>query len=296
MAWSWDDGQHHRFYLENEVHLPLPLMLYQEFNTEARVVALQTRLVLDCYKVNEKRREWELRCDIADIAFTGAGMLGDRGNLDAVLKEVDGRLDEAYLQVVLRKDGRIKDIDLEGMDRRNRRLSQNVETLRLLLSRTLAGLSLQLPASAEEEGRGWGQTQSLLMATPSPQGLRGNSELVHMVRRTEGDRMTIETQGRGVVTAGDNNTYTMEMSSMSRFDTRLGVLQQRKWTAIGEPTAGSLVAEGVEAVNYLQAGSIVYLGEDDPNPVLGHSVQAAIPGARAPGALQLWAPIPALGD
>lgn len=300
LHWSWPEDGSHRFYIENEVHLPAPVMIYQEMNTQARLVAFQSQLVLDCAVAEERNREWELACTIEDISLVGATMPGDRGNMTAVLQETDERLTGAVLQVMLRKDGHIRHVDLENVDRRNRRLSSNAETLRLLLVRALAGLDFRFARDAEDESHGWAQFNALLMDAPYNRGSQGSSELVNRVTSETGDLVVVETAGRGVTapatdhSTGPANTYRTELSSRARFDRSTGVMQQRMWTVVGEPTAGSAVADGTDGVDYLQAGSLVYLAPGADAPELRESHETAAPNETTLSAITGWVPIPAL--
>ncbi|MFT6376354.1 MAG: hypothetical protein ACJARS_003011, partial [bacterium] len=197
MEWSWGEGVHHRFYIESEVHLPVPIMLVAELNTEARLVAVQTQMVIDCSQTQASRKDWDLNCDVQDISLIGAGMTGDQGNLSVVLREIDDRLTASHLQVTLKKDGRITAVDLEGIDRRNRRLSQNAEQLRLLMVRALAGLDFRFANNAQDEASGWPQFDSQLMKAPYNRGSQGSGQLVHRVRRQEGNDWIVDSAGRG---------------------------------------------------------------------------------------------------
>lgn len=302
MQWSWDEGVHHRYYIESELHLPVPIMLMAELNTEARLVAVQTQLVIDCVQVREARKEWDLECQIDDISLIGAGMTGDQGNLAEVLQEIDTRLSDAYLQVTLKRDGRISAVDLEGIDRRNRRMSQNAEHLRLLLVRALSGLDFRFAKKASDEETGWPQFEGLLMKVPYTRGSQGSSQTVNRVRRREGSLWVIDSEGRGSAAPGSDqasgspNTYIMQMTAVGQFDLERGVWIQRKWTVIGEPTAGSAVNAGFDGASYLQAGSAVYLPEGEEAPTLNESGQSNAPGVEGPSAIQQWVPIPSLGN
>ncbi len=301
MQWSWGEGVHHRYYIESELHLPVPIMLVAELNTEARMVAVQTQLVLDCSQAREARKEWDLVCDINDISLIGAGMTGDQGNLGEVLAEIDERLTNAHLQVTLKQDGRVTSADLEGIDRRNRRLSQNAEHLRLLLVRALSGLDFRFANNAEDEAVGWPQFDGQLMKVPYSRGSQGTAQMVHRVRRKEGANWVIDTEGRGIAapassqSSGVTNTYVMEMTAVGRFDVEQGIWTQRKWTVIGEPTAGSAVNAGFNGASYLQAGSVVYLPQGEAAPTLNASGQSNAPGVDGPSSIQQWVPIPSLG-
>ncbi len=298
LEWTWAEGDHQRYYIDVEVHLPTPMMLKSEFNRQARVVSYQIELVLDCSPVAERgRRRVEVACDIEEISLVGATMVGDRGRLGEVLVEVDERLTGAQIQLITTRDGRITNMDLEGVRKQNRRTATNAETLRLMLARAVAGMDMSLPRGGSTEDGVWGQAGGMLLEAPYRSGSQGSGEMVHRIKRIDDLGIVIETAGRGIVAPADDsatgpsNLYSTTLEATARFAD--GHLLQRRWTAIGEPTASSAIAVAGDGMPYMQAGQLVALSADEPAPTMRDTAEKAAPG-DSPTSIEGWDPIPSL--
>jgi len=295
LSWQWDDAEHRRWYIETEVHLPLVMWFVADENRQARVVTFQVRTILDCAKKETvNRRSWMLECKVEDIALVAAAMGADEGELGPILTEIDQKLSASTLQVTLRKDGRVTNLDLEGVAKTNRRISRMTENLRLVMARVIAGLDLQLPKQGRTQDP-WLQREALLMATPSVVGTQGAVELIHGVLQTEEEMIVVESAGRGIMAPGEQgamgprNLYDMRIAGMAVFDSKQGVLCERNWTVLGQPTASSQVSEGGAGLPYWQKGRLLLLDKADKRSV-GETIEVAPPG-RTPTALGQWVPM-----
>lgn len=291
LEWRWDKP--HRYYLEAEVRLPQVMWFMSEFNKEERAIAFQVRTIFDCDAgVQERKRVREVTCRIDDIALTGAGLPKKQGMLEPILLEFDERLTAASMSLQIRNDGRIVNIGLDDLDRRNRRGGAIIENLRLILARSLAGLDLQFPKPNQVADGVWAQYDNLLMQAPSMLGTAGSSEVVHKVveRRPDGT-LVIESAGKGVIVPGGGaNAYATSMAAFGTYQPELGVLLERSWTVEGKPTAGSVVSQGFEGLPYIQRGRLKLLGQGEQVDV-GETREVTAPGVT-PSALQQW---PVLG-
>ncbi|MBX2800967.1 MAG: hypothetical protein KTR31_25020 [Myxococcales bacterium] len=258
---QWDWGRSHRYFIETKTQLPMMMWFAAKFNKQARVDWFDLRLVTECAPgVVETRRTWEVSCTIEDLALSAMGLPQEAGLLQPILDETDERLTGAVVQLQVRNDGRIVNIDLERLERRNRRFGQINENLRQVLSRAFAGLDLSLPE--READIGWVQNSGWIMRVPTAVGSSGNSELVHKIVSESGPVATIQSGGRALITPGDSaNKFSTRMSGEATFDRRTGRLLDRTWTLMGHPTASSPIANGTEGYPYLQQGRVVSLSE-----------------------------------
>jgi len=267
LAWQWD--QPHRWYMAVDVHLPVKMWLNAEFNKDVRVVAYQIRAVVDCAPgTPEVRQSYEVLCTLEDISLTGAAHPGDAGMMLPVLQEVDDVLTGASLQLQMGTDGRLKNVDLEGVRRVNRRLSERTENLRLMLTRMVAGLDLRLPRPRNTEGDLWLQRQDTVLGSPSGMGTSAGVEVIHRASTREDGLIGIVTSGRAVVMPVDisGNLYDTRYEGKALFDPDLG-LTYRAWTTVGTPTASSPIALGARGIDYLQKGEIKWLAPGATHPV-----------------------------
>jgi hypothetical protein len=294
--WSWSEGVSHSWYLQTEVQLPSAMWFVADYNRQARVAAFQIEFLITCgLDAPPGKRSLALRCSVDDVAIRAAALPGDEGVLPEILAEMDEKLSVAELQVVLRKDGRLNQVDLENVDKRNRRISQMHENMRLVLARAMAGFDLRLPKSEDLKIGAWPQYSAELMELPSSVGTLGAVELAHGVQGVTSGLVPIASSGRGTMSpssAGSSSPdiYALELEARGIFDTDLGVLRERRWTVLGLPTASSAMAEGGAGVPYGQRGFLSYVPAGQSPPVLGETMEVAPPGDTQT-ALHPWRPL-----
>ena len=291
-VYSWDWSRSHRMYLETKVQLPVVMWLATPFNHQARITAFDLRLVTTCGDAQVLGRHTaEVSCTLDDVALSAAGLKQEVGLLDPILAELDEMLTGSVVQLQVSDDGRLVNIDLEGLSRRNNRGGWINENLRLIVSRAFAGLDLALPADEENS---WPQYESWLMRAPAVDGSSGGAEIVHREVEREGSFASIVSGGRGVIVVGEgHNKYDTRMVGETRFDLRTGRIADRSWTVVGGPTASSWIAFGAEGYPYVQKGRVVALTADEPWD-LGESRELHEVGAQ-PTAIQQTGPGAQLG-
>lgn len=282
IAWDW--SRPHRFYLESQVRLPLFMWFATPFNRQARAAAFEIRMVTACGPGEALARDaWEVLCDLEEVGLLASGFSQEEGLLEPIVEELDEILSDATVQLVIREDGRLVNVDLEDVSRRNNRVGAINENLRLVVSRAFAGLDLLLPET--RDAGPWPQYGAWLMRAPSSNGSAGMSELVHDVVVSDAGGLTIASGGRGLIVPGSGgNQYEARMAGVAVFDPRAGRLLDRTWTVVGAPTASSSIALGTAGYAYVQMGRIVTLGEDQTWDV-GDSRELP-PGKAAQSAIQ----------
>ncbi len=282
-AIRWDWEQPHRYFIQTHVQLPEMIWLAARMNKQARIDLFDLRLVTECAPGRPlNKNKWEVVCEIEDVALSAEALPQEEGLVQPIVEELDERLTGAKVQLQVRPDGRMVNIDLEDIDRVNRRFGRINENLRLILTRGFAGLDLPLPESNE---RGWYQHSSWLMRAPAADGSAGSSEIVHKLIGASGNAVTIASSGRAMIVPGEGeNKYDTRMGGEATFDRRSGQLLERSWTMAGGPTASSRIAQGTEGYPYLQQGYIVALLEDQAWDV-GESLEIKAEGAN-PSAIQ----------
>lgn len=282
LAWDWSRVQ--RFYLESQVRLPLVMWLATPFNQQARATAFEIRLVTTCGPGVELTRDTvEVLCTLDDVGLLASGMTQEEGLLQPIVEGLDEILTGAVVQLVVRPDGRVANIDLENVTRRNNRVGVINENLRLVVSRAFAGLDLLLPESSDSGN--WPQYGAWLMAAPSSNGSAGTSEIVHSIVDRGPGGVSVVSGGRGlIVPGGGDNLYEARMTGRAVFDGRNGRLLDRNWTVIAGPSASALIAFGGAGYPYVQHGRVVALSGDETWDV-GQSGELP-PGEAAQTAIQ----------
>ena len=283
LEWDWSEPQ--RYYLETEVRLPYLMWLGKQFNEQARVNAFQLRLVTDCVPGAEGKRRSEVFCTIEEIGIKASGVRQEQGLLQPILEEIDERLTGTVVQLEVRHDGRLANIDLEKLSRRNRRVGRINENLRLVLTRAFAGLDLPMPRRADDPQ--WVQHDAWILRAPAAQGSVGTAQLVHQWGDELAGRHQIVSGGRAIIVPANSlNQYDARMTSEAWFDSVNGRLIDRVWTMAAGPTPSSALAEGTAGYPYLQVGRLAALGADQSHPV--GETEELPPLDDDPTALQQW--------
>lgn len=200
----WD---HTRWLVNSELVLPMPLFLGADDNLGFVTYALQTRMVLLCDKEHENsKKKIEVACEIEDIGLLATTVRRfakerDREQVQRVLDQIDAKLTGTKIQLQVDVKGGVNNVDLEGLVATNDRERTNIEELRQLLLRVVAGFHMKLPDHAQRAGK-WYEYNSKLMELPSITASRGSSTMVHTVsqhRNGEFRYQIVQTLGQGNV-------------------------------------------------------------------------------------------------
>jgi len=291
----WDDT---RWMVETELSVPLPLLFAKDQNLEIRATAMQVRAILQCTKDEQLRKKrWVVDCEVEDISLKVVPFRNDRsqkkiGDGALILDEVDAKLTGSKLQLQVADDGRVTNIDLEGVPKTNRRLSEMHETLRQVMSRVIVGFDLKLRKFNQLHEGKWVEYNSALMSMPVPSaysGVAGSSMLVHYLNKYQG-QVLVQSIGKGGVNipmpGSDRQlNFITELIGVSIFDPEEGYMTERVWSLTGNSSASNLFNTG----SYNHAGRIRMLGtKEAPNLGLSELVNGPSESDRGLGT---WEPI-----
>jgi hypothetical protein len=294
----WDGT---RWFLETESTLPYSLLFSADQNLEFPTQGYQTRAIIACekdWKLGKLR--YEVNCKVEDFGIQATSSYStkkekDRENALIVLEQLDAKLSGATIQIQVLADGRVDNVDIEGISTGNRRINRMNETMRVLVGRMMSGFHLKLRKMNQlNEGR-WVEFDSTVLSMPGQAGMTPShsSHTVHYLNRFEGNTL-VQTIGRGMVSMptlresvyGANATrmYQTDLIGVSIFDYEEGFMLERVWAVEGELTAAFLADGG-----YWFAGRIKMLGEGD-EPDVGPTRLIAARG-QAASDLPPWIPI-----
>ena len=274
-----------RYVVDSTLLLPRPMWMLGYTNQEGRVSEVQLGMVLSC-GTTDTGRESVMDCIVEDFALRGAPMPADVGRLESVLTEVDERLTGTRVNLRLKK-GRVLSVGpIETNGPSWRRSRRSDETLRLLLSRAVAGFDLKRSQAVPTEP--WGQRRTWLVQAPTATGTLGSAQLVHQPIAGEGS-VEIRTGGSVALspatTAGNAglDVYTGELRALGHLD-ESGRWLDRRWELVVTPTPDSAIADGPAGLTYEHRGSLRRLG-DGERVDLGSTGEIA-PTRAQPTALQ----------
>ena len=295
----WDDT---RWFVETEIALPYAMVLRRDETLEFRSTAMQVRAVIRCNKQGmETKRRMQVDCVLEDFGIQTLPFRNDRSkkklqDAQLVLDEIDAKLTGASLQLQVAEDGRVTNVDLEGVPKTNERIANIHETLRQVLSRVVVGFDMKLRKGNQLNEGKWIEYNSALMTMPVPAevtGTSGSSMLVHYLNRYQG-HVLVQSIGKGLISLprfasadGVESDLNMQCKfiGVSIFDADEGYMTERVWSLNGEATASAIFSTNA----YTHAGRIRLLGEKDA-PDVGPTRPVKAPNESTEG-LADWVPI-----
>lgn len=277
LVWKWDGPQ--RYVIRADIELAAPRLLREEQNREALVARVLFEAATTCSVRNPLgKKAWELDCTLDQVSLSatsggvGANVLGE------VLQDVSDLYADGHVVLQFGRDGRVRSMDLTGLDERTRRINQLYEEMRLYALRGFAALDLQLPRNGDDGGAPWQQKGPRAMELPDTYGTFGSVILAHQVFRNDGAVAFINSAGSGVIGSGETitvngeerpkNFYDMSINGSARFDTAQGILLDHQYVVESTPTASSNSATGSHGGAYNQTIVLRHIAEGE-TPQIG---------------------------
>lgn len=272
LAWRWAEGEERRYQVSTALDLPFVVEFNAINNTDAQVTGFNLGMVLRC-RMEEAigKTGFALRCEIDAASVQVEPVPSSVRLVQPIAEEWAGVLErDAWIQVELTQAGRVRSVDLEGVDKRIQRTQQIGETMRLMVARALAPLDVGLPRKGDDGGLGqWVQPMTMINGLPRVDGSVGTMPLVHSLLRTDGTRVFWAFHGDGSLASADdaNSTarfsYAMRVDGSAVFDTAIGVMLECQFLAEGTTTASSISTSSGGQGLYRQATWIRLLGPQD---------------------------------
>jgi len=276
LQWQWPEETKRRYRVKSDISLHGAIMMEAEYNRSARVYDLAIAMDVDCTP-SRVGKTFELLCAIDKVQMQAGGE--DDGNLLEILQEWASKLEEAEVLLLLSADGKVKQVDLRGMNERNQRIRRIKETLHAFVTRMFSTFDLQLPKGGDDEGEAWKQRSELVLQLPLLTGGAGSSQLSSSATEEEGSNVVIDTTGRASLMIGQQITgpgdtrppdvFDLTLSSRSVFDTEQGLLTSRAMQVRGDLTPSSGSAMGRAPAPYLFAAELQYVPPGTAMPNLG---------------------------
>lgn len=271
----WDGT---RWAITTEMVLPSPMTLAKNENVAFRTMAMQLRGVLLCELDGSLgKRKMEINCTIESVGLQAAAIEKKHLRVGEVLDEIDDKLSGARLQMQVSADGRVTNVDLEGVaEARNARERAIQETLRMVVYRLVVGYDLKLrKGGLVFQERQWTEYHSPLMTMPSSTRSTGTSLVVHQMHDYRG-YWTVQTKGSGLLKEGDLSLQA-KLDGVTIFDKELGFLTERVWTLRARSTGAMLFNR-----TYWHSGRVQMLGRTQAWDV-GPTRQVAPPNETQEG-------------
>ena len=267
---QWAEGETRVYSLQSRTLLPSLMRIQAAENLDARVAQVWLDVVATC-GIDELmgKKRINLVCTLDDVQIRAAVVHKDLARAPKIIAEMDAALSGGQVQLQYLRDGRLRGLDLEGVDKSTPRLDEQHEVLRLLLMRTFAPLDVGLPKKGDDGGAPWTVRETQALALPVQSGTLGNYRLAWTVDGTEGNVASLSSAAQGVITGGPMVKsgqgeepaiqVKVKLDGSAHFDVSTGVLLDHTYNVEGTHLASSAMAEAGRSMPYVHSASATYI-------------------------------------
>lgn len=245
-TWKWEPGKPARFHVESTVFEPRGRYVFSSINLDARVYQVALVLDLECTPA-PLGKSVELTCALAYAKISATGSSASQATVDAIMAEWSERLRPATIVLVIGPTGALRDLDIQGVEKKNDKDGAIVDANHMFVKRAVALFDFPLSTDDKDWIRGWQQKGEVhAFDLPTATGTLGSVEYKHTPVGERYGYTVIESGGRGTITYGG----AVDASTGSLFiDTRIG------GEALIDPALGRLVYRGLSMDGRLTAAS-----------------------------------------
>lgn len=279
---QWAEGETRVYSLQSRTLLPTQMRLQAAVNLDARVDQMWLDVVTTC-GIDELlgKKRINLVCTLDDVQVRAGVVAADINRAPKIIAEMDAALTGATVQLQYLRDGRLRGLDLEGVDKSTPRLEEQHEVLRLLLLRTFAPLDVGMPNKGDDGGQEWKVRETQALALPVQSGTFGSYNLVWKTAEAAGDVATLSSSAKGVVSggptvrAGQGEAPALQvevvLQGTAHFNTATGVLLDHIYNVEGIHIASSVMAEAGRTQPYVHTAGATFIAPGTAVPKLGPS-------------------------
>jgi len=217
LAYQWPEGETLHYRVQAYVFAPRVMRFYSQENLDARVAEFTMGILMKCVPGPLQGKYRAMDCDVHRAQLGGAAAdPSEQQKLLNIFVEYVDLLDDATVEIEMRENGRFRTVDIEGIEKGTAREANVHETLRLIVSRALATMEVEMPKGGQDPGKPWRQKGSpLIMRLPTIYGTSGAVRLLHEVVDNQGDTITLQMAGQATVTPGAGSSSTDEATGAS---------------------------------------------------------------------------------
>ncbi len=154
LAPRWDPATPVTYQTQTFIQVPNGFRFYGLNNLDARALETAAAGTFTCTG-GPQGKGFDVTCTIDEIKLQGSAVATEQQKLDTIFAQHEETLKGATVELVLRPDGHIKTLDLEGVEKKYERGNDVHEQLRQLLRRVFAPLGAQLPKNGDDPGKPW---------------------------------------------------------------------------------------------------------------------------------------------
>lgn len=262
LAWTWSTDQPVKYHLQTVVDAPRGQMWSAEINTVARSTRTMVQVDVSCSASAASKSLWDVDCSLDNAKFTGRALPGEEESLRKIFEQNERYLDGKSVRLRMGTDGRVKKLDLVGIDTKNSNLAVVFEQIRWMLRRAFTPMDLKLPKKGDDKNKKWSQKGSpLVFELAGGQGTAGGIALKHKVSKVDDGVARIVSSGRASVAegptleAGTSSMLRITAEGSAQFNTELGILDWAQMATDADYSTSNM--EGLGTLRPSQFSTII---------------------------------------
>lgn len=263
----WPADQTRRIHVESVVATPQLFRIEKPGGKGVRVTVFEVEYVANCSVERERASEWALRCPLEDVRLAAQPIREELDRLDVLQSILDNytrRLEGAWLQVELGKDGRLRHFDIEGAQENMLGDRNETELLRRLFRQGFAGLELHVPARANRSSASWSSKNPRHIEHLAWPGTNAHAAIDNRITQQQDDRVWVEYDGEGAMRPAQRRFLYVHTAGEMIFDTDLGGVEEARWAGIATPLPSHIFAWTELTRPYMYWGQARVAPEDTP--------------------------------
>ena len=232
---AWPEGQTRRVHIESVVATPQLFRIELPGGKGVRVTIFEVEYVASCAVETERAAEWALRCDLEDVRLAAQPIREELDRIDilqGILDNYTRRLEGAWLQVELGKDGRLRHFDIEGAQETMLGDRKETELLRRLFRQGFAGLELQVPARVPAKAASWQTKNPRHIEHLAWPGTNAHAAIDNEITQTDGDRVWVSYAGEGAMRPAQRRFLYLHTVGELIVNTTLGGVEEARWAGV----------------------------------------------------------------
>lgn len=238
-VWNWPVDKPVFYHLETALVTPRGTLYRARQNLETRAQELDIVADTSCQAAPEGKNLLKVTCTFAWLTFSGRDTNpAEQEQLDRILAEWSTDVAKASVQMIMDRNGKVKEFDLVGLKGANQRESGIIQAQRVTLQRAFSLLDLPFPTDPNDWIRGW-EVKNVppLLQLPVTSGTAGACSVKHTAKGEKDypGYYTILTSGKATLSPGsavDSSAvgtlmYDVRFAGSAEFDLAAGVLAYR---------------------------------------------------------------------
>ncbi len=243
---KWNTAKGLRYHAESRIETPKLVEWKAYNNLDARAAVTDVALDMTCDGAPVKK-QIVVKCHLDKATIAARAAMGqEQEKLDKIMREWSEHLTGADVMLTLGSDGHVALFGLEGVERKNARQGEVIESQRQLLRRVFAPFDIAVPkAMMAEPNEPWkhkGAPLQMGLLAMTDMNTAGAASMTHTIDRMDGSNAYLVTDGHSVMDTPESQFQKIDLivHGQARYDVAEGLIEYSDLDLNGELTAGSI--------------------------------------------------------